>query len=387
MNVDLEADLRREFDAASMPSSLNFHPESVVRQGRQTIRRRRTLVRGSAALAIALVGGASLLNRPHDSAAPQPPRPTATSSIVRAELDGSFAIGKFEIELNRDPKVTSNVGLFVLTEGRARRAVGAWSTGKPGQKPDATWKSGMVDGHPFTVGLIPGTPENIDPAGNGFYGYTPTKIRGTLYTAFVAEYTQFIGNSPNDIPKEATRPAAIASISWSGPTGIVDGIEGGHRLAGWVIALDNRLSVKVMLRPVAGGRTTVFGQVDVKGSSGDMSSSLSVATSPGPSGAAVVTGRQGIMTNSPSELEGHVGTPIAAGILPAGASDIDVILTTGELASGLPLSERLADGRVVFVMKVEGAQPSVPSEDSIRAVTWTNADGSPGRKEVTQKTG
>jgi hypothetical protein len=33
----------------------------------------------------------------------------------------------------------------------------------------------------------------------------------------------------------------------------------------------------------------------------------------------------------------------------------------------------------------EGAQPSQPSKDSIKAVTWTNADGSQGRKDVTQK--
>src|SRR6185436_13169134 len=52
MTIDLERDLRRELDAATLPSTLTFHPESVVREGRLTIRRRRTLVAvgGSAAL-------------------------------------------------------------------------------------------------------------------------------------------------------------------------------------------------------------------------------------------------------------------------------------------------------------------------------------------------
>jgi hypothetical protein len=49
------------------------------------------------------------------------------------------------------------------------------------------------------------------------------------------------------------------------------------------------------------------------------------------------------------------------------------------------VSERLSDGRVIFAIKAESAQPSQPSKDSIKAVTWTNADGSQGRQDVTQK--
>jgi hypothetical protein len=84
-------------------------------------------------------------------------------------------------------------------------------------------------------------------------------------------------------------------------------------------------------------------------------------------------------------FKAYVGPPIAAGVLPPGASDIGVILTTDEAASGLPVSERLPDGHVIFAIKAEGAQLSQPSKDSIKAVTWTNADGSQGRKDVTQK--
>jgi hypothetical protein len=40
---------------------------------------------------------------------------------------------------------------------------------------------------------------------------------------------------------------------------------------------------------------------------------------------------------------------------------------------------------VIFAIKAEGAQPSNPSKDSIRSVTWINADASQGRKDVTQK--
>ena len=64
-----------------------------------------------------------------------------------------------------------------------------------------------------------------------------------------------------------------------------------------------------------------------------------------------------------------------------------MILTTGELASGLPVSERLPDGRLIFAFTAEGAQPSNPSKDSIKAVTWTNTDGTQDRKNVTQKEG
>ena len=41
--------------------------------------------------------------------------------------------------------------------------------------------------------------------------------------------------------------------------------------------------------------------------------------------------------------------------------------------------------RVIFAIKAEGPSPTLPSQDSIKAVTWTNADGTPGRIDVTQK--
>jgi hypothetical protein len=230
MTIDLEGDLRREFNAATPPGSLTFHPESIVRQGKQTIRRRRRLVGGSAAMAVALVAtGVGLLNRPQDSAVPQPATPTATSGFIRTEV-GFSSFGNFQIELNRDPKVTSNVKLFFVKEGGGRREVGAWSTTKPGLKPDATWKSGMVDGRPFTVGLIPGTPQDIEYADHASYGFNPTEVKGTSYTAFALDYpdpNDPVVGYPDSLAKEAAaRPAKITSISWSGPTGIVDGIEG-----------------------------------------------------------------------------------------------------------------------------------------------------------------
>jgi len=49
------------------------------------------------------------------------------------------------------------------------------------------------------------------------------------------------------------------------------------------------------------------------------------------------------------------------------------------------VSDRLPDGRVIFAIKAEKAHPTDPSTDSIKAITWTYADGSPGRMDVTQK--
>ena len=395
MTIDLEGDLRGEFNAAIAPNSLTFHPESVMRDGSRTVRRRRLVAGGSTAVVLALVAaGVGLLNRPEDSVAPQPATPTATiaaTATVRAELDGPPS-GNFQLELNRDALVASNVRLFMVKEDGHRREVAAWSTGKPGQKPDASWKSGMVDGNPFTVGLVPGTLEEVRLATGAFYSTMPAVLTGTGYTGFSVVYPD-----PNDPSEQyphtkadeaAARPAKIASISWSGPTGIVDGIEGGHRLTGQILTLDKFESVKVMLRPGKSGSTTVFGSAHVESDGTGMTTALGVATVD-PSGVAVVTGRQPILLRTfragqdMSELTG--GPPIAAGVLPVGASEIGVILTTGEDASGLPLSQRLPDGRVIFAIKAEGSQPSNLSKDSIKAVTWTNADGSHGRKDVTHK--
>jgi len=85
MTTDLEADLRREFDAARPPSTLTFSPDSVLRQGSRTIRRRRIIAAGSTAMAVGLVVvGSTLVDRPRDSATPQPATHTATTGIVRA---------------------------------------------------------------------------------------------------------------------------------------------------------------------------------------------------------------------------------------------------------------------------------------------------------------
>ena len=73
-----------------------------------------------------------------------------------------------------------------------------------------------------------------------------------------------------------------------------------------------------------------------------------------------------------------------AGILPPGSSGIGVILTTGVAPYPIVVSEVLADGRVIFAVRAQSAKPSDPSPDSIKAVTWTNPDGTQGRKEVTQ---
>ena len=410
MSTDLEADLRREFDAASPPSSLTFHAESVLRQGSRTIRRRRIIAVGSAAMAVAVVAtGSSLFARPDDKALPLPASSTAATGIVRGTHWGT-GDGHYDITFNRDTSVKSNVHYFFTPKGGQKKEVGSSSTGKPGQKPDALWKSGMVDGRPFTIGLVPSSARAVAitfadggnsysaQTGSTFYAVGIEELKGTGFSAFYVDYTP----TPPAPLKEPRRPPEIASIRWTGPTGIVDGIEGDHRLTGRCLTMGKGLAVEVVLRPGDDGRITVFGRTlvypdvlrDVVGYTRD----LSLATTD-LSGAAVVTGRQPTTpypespTNADPLREGGFippggGVPIAAGILPPGASDISVILTTGVAPYPIVVSEVLADGRVIFAVKAqESAEPSGPRKASIKAITWTNADGTPGRMDVTQKQG
>jgi len=395
MRTDPESDLRREFDAVGAPSGLTFSPESVLRQGKRTILRRRIIASGSAAIAVVLaVTGASLLTRPHDRAAPQPATRN-TTGIVRAEV--GLAFGTFQVELNRDASVVSNVKYsFVTLDGQRHGAGGSSSNPKPGQMPDATWGSGMVDGHPVTIGLVPSPARNLEVtfADGSAYSIGTKELKGTGYWMFAVDYmlpeagandTARLG--PPNKNQEATRTAEIASISWSGPTGIVDGIAGDQRLTGRVLNIDKSVAVKVVLRPGDGGRTTVSGQVVIQiGGGASTFASLTLAPTD-PSGAAVVTGRQPIVASSQSAPLSQVGPPMAAGILPPGSSGIGVILTTDAVARPIIVSKRLPDGRVIFALKVASTIATDPGKDSIKAVTWTNADGSQGRMDVTQKQG
>ena len=386
MTTDLEADLRREFDAAGMPAGLTFHAESVLRQGSRTIRRHRIVAAASAALTVALLAtGASLLTSPHDTAAPPPASHKATAGIVQAHMDGSSGITSFQVEFNRDARVRSGVRFSAIGLDGKHHDLGAPSTGKPGQAPDSTWRSGFLDGHPYTIGVVPGTSLAITFAGSASYVIESTDVPGTGYTIFSVAY-----KNGND--KEAARPALIATISWSGPTGVVDGIEGDHRLSGQILRFDSAASEKLIFRSGRDGRTTVSGEASLTTSGGGYSTPQSVATTDA-SGVAVVSGRypveRRVFTDATHKRKGwyvgYDGGPIAAGILPPGASNIGAILTTGAPASTVVVPQRLPDGRVIFAIKAESAHPSQPSKDSIKAVTWTNADGTQGRKDVTQQ--
>jgi hypothetical protein len=409
MTIDLEADLRREFDAATPPGGLAFDPESVLRQGSRTVRRRRIIAAGSAAMAVALVAtGATLLTRPSDTAAPQPATHTPTTGIARVEI-GVNSGETFRFEINRDPKVTSNLKLSVLIQGPqpektgkgpwtmeqqgpVEEQLGRWSIGKPGHKPDAIWKSGLADGHPYTVGLVPGSGVDIAFAKGASYGVVSNEVAIAGYTMFAVDYQ----NGDGGDGKAPAGPAEIANISWSAPAGVVDGVEGVDRLSGRVLTLDRSVSVKVMLRQkpkiVVDGQfrvrevITVSGAVRFKTDGGAIALPLSVATTDG-AGANVVTGiypverlftQNGIRGSS----VGDDGAPMAAGMLPRGASNIGVDLTIGGAMTGLAVSAVGPDSRVIFALKA--AYGSEPSKDSIKAITWTNEDGSPGKLNVNQ---
>jgi hypothetical protein len=382
MTTDVEADLRHEFDAAARPDGLHFSPEAILRQGSRSVRRRRIVAVGSASMAVAvMVAGAALLSRPHPTAAPQPAIHTTTTGTVQSSLGVNYGTS-FQFELKRNTKVTSNLRLFaVKTPGAKRQQLGEWSI-RPGQKPDAVWKSGMFDGHPFTVGLVPGKGVDVT-LGNGnqyAVSWDNTNIPG--YTMFAVEYQNFGG-------KEPTRPTEIARIVWAGPDGVVDGVEGNHRLTGRVFTMDRSVSVKVVLRPGKGGRTTVFGATQFQSpTESGYTTDLSVATTDA-SGAAVLTGfyaTEHRVTKGKSQglYVGPDGSPMAAGILPAGASDIGVDLSSGERMTGLAKTETLPDGRVIFALDAK-LRKGVPNKDLIKAVTWTYADGSQGLATVNQK--
>jgi len=383
MSTDLEADLRREFDALGAPSALTFSPESVLRQGHRTIRRHRILAAGSATMAVGLVAaGATLMTRPHDTAVPLPASHTATTGTFSSQV--GLNSDTFEASFQLDAGVATNVHYFAITPDGTRHEVGSSSTHKPGQSPDATWVSGLVAGHPVTIGLVTATARDvrITFTDGGSYGHASHQVPGTGYTMFA-------------VPYPATAPATdIASIRWYGPTGIVDGIDGDHRLIGRVVPISDTESAEVVLRADAGGAATVFGRLIDRNTAPDVGGSNAseipaydlAAVTTDPSGVAVMTGRLTITRKTGDVISTmSSGAPIAAGILPSGASDIGVELTDGGVRTGLATTERLPDGRVIFTMSAGFAHPADPGKDSIKAVTWTNADGTRGRKDVTQQ--
>jgi RNA polymerase sigma-70 factor (sigma-E family) len=134
MTTDLETDLRREFDAARPPSRLTFSPESIVSQGRRSIRRRRLMTSASTAVAVALVVvGSTLISRPHDSVMPPPATRTTTTGIVRDGI--GFGYGTYGFDFDRDVSVAANVRLSFETPDGRRHELGSFSAGKPGQMP------------------------------------------------------------------------------------------------------------------------------------------------------------------------------------------------------------------------------------------------------------
>ena len=158
-----------------------------------------------------------------------------------------------------------------------------------------------------------------------------------------------------------------------------------HRVTGRELFLSKTLSVELVLQPVDGGRTTVFGNTYVRVNGNAAGTTLTRATT-APAGVAVVTGHQSTSrTTSNGVVFTTDGPPIASGILPPGSSGIGVILTTGVAPFPLVVSKTLPDGRVIFTMSAGFANPADPGKDSIKAVTWTNADGTRGRKDVTQQ--
>jgi hypothetical protein len=385
MTTNFETDLRREFDAARTPSTLTFSPESIVLQGHRSIRRRRFLASGSAAMAVGLIAlGATLVTRPHDSALPPPATSTVSTGIVRAETGPLIWGEHLEVGFDRDPRVGSNVRYSVVGRDGRRHELGVSSIGKPGQEPTAQWKSGMVDGHPVTIGVFPGGKSHalaISFSNGISYPIGAEELKGTGYTMFYVDYAALANEK-----ERAVRPSGIASIRWAGPSEAIDGVEGDHRLSGRVLPLSKTLSVDVVLRPAGGGRTTVFGQTHLQDGIFSYGFDLSAATTD-PRGAAVATGRAPTITTTNGHRVGVRGARVAAGILPAGASGIWMFLSGNDAVGVRAVSGRLPDGRVVFAATGDVLGSGDPSKDVVKTVIWTYADGTHGLVTVSQKQG
>ena len=386
MITDLEADLRREFDAARPPNTLTFSPDSVLHQGSRSIRRRRILAAGSTAIAVGLVVvGSTLMNRPHDSAAPQPATQTATTDTLLGTV--RLRHGTFALHLQTKVGVAPSARYFVITPAGGRLDLTGLSTAEPGQKPVAIWGSGIVDDHPVTIGLVPSTARDvrITFTDGTSYGRELGQVEGAGYSMFAVDYAS------SGTGRKAARPSMIQSIDWYGDTGIVDGVGRGHRLTGRVLTINSSLSVEVVVQPLDDGRTVVFGRLLVRDETlppadGNFPWDLSaydLNTAATDSAPAVVTGRQPLLRKTNVVFLTKDGPPIAAGILPPSASDIGVELTSGARASRLAVQQRLPDGRVIFAMSAGFAHPTDPGRDSIKAITWTNADGTQGRFPLT----
>jgi Sigma-70 region 2 len=309
---------------------------------------------------------------------------TSTTGIVLAETGRLIWGGQLEVGFDRDTRVGSNVRYSVVGQDGLRHELGASSTGKPGQEPTAHWKSGLVDGHPVTIGVFPGGKGDalaISFANGISYPIGVEELTGTGYAMFYVDYAALANEK-----ERAVRPSEIASIRYSRPSGAIDGVEGDHRLSGRVLTLSKTLSVDVVLRPAAGGRTTVFGQTHLQDGSFSIGFDLSAATTD-PRGVAVATGRAANITTTNGQKVGVRGAPIAAGILPAGASNIVMTLSANTNVAALAVSDRLSDGRVIFAINGDIFGSRDPSKDVVTAVMWTNADGTEGRVTVTQKQG
>ena len=160
MTTDLEADLRREFDAASPPSSLTYSTDSVLRQGSRTIRRRRIIAAGSAALAVAVVAtGASLFARPHNSAHPLPAAgssatsPSGAASSTVAACTGAQLSGKVFRTSSQSSQPFAEIVLTNRGPGRCQLSgypeLTAW--GSAGRGPTTQLETVLTQGSTYEI--------------------------------------------------------------------------------------------------------------------------------------------------------------------------------------------------------------------------------------------
>ena len=103
----------------------------------------------------------------------------------------------------------------------------------------------------------------------------------------------------------------------------------------------------------------------------------------------MATDRQPFLQTLKAEQGTNYGPDLAArGILPPRGGEHRGDETSGcDIATRRAVQQRLPDGRVIFAMSAGFAHPADPGKDSIKAVTWTNADGTQDRVPLAQEPG
>ena len=256
MSTELEDDLRAAL-AGAAPPALTFDPDTVLRQGRRTVRTHRTIRASAVALAVALIaavgvgvlGGERRLGGPADGAGPG----------VRPPVIGTLVLGgqRYAVSIGFDPKDDTNLDFYRLDGSGHRQKLGGSSTKGLGAD-QATW--GYGPGSTVVLGVLPAgaravrAVSGVDEAAR--VPVSTKALPGTPFEAFAAQ-----------VPAAKGDEAPLSRLAWVSSAGVVRTfpptagiaftLSGGDKLT---VTLDRSAATPVMRAQVSeGGRLEEFG--------------------------------------------------------------------------------------------------------------------------------